>query len=151
MTENGVARIFEDPIRAPAVPSVLLTPWKRAVVSSPALPRLSDPLDQFLAGQLSERTRRAYLADLCHFFDKADVQLDDVRAVHFQDVVAFARNRLASEGDKRSSINRKLSSLKSFFKLMVAARVIEQSPADAALVRGYRLEEGDHSKPGAEP
>jgi site-specific recombinase XerD len=110
------------------------------VVSSPALPRLSDPLEQFLAGQLSERTRRAYLADLYHFFDRADVQLDDVRGVHFQDVVAF-RNRLAAEGYKRSSINRKLSSLKSFFRLMVAARVIEQSPADSALVRGYRLDE----------
>jgi integrase len=108
--------------------------------SSPAPPRLFDPLEQFLAGQLSERTRRAYLADLCHFSDNADVQLDDIRAVHFQAVVAF-RIRLAAEGYKRSSINRKLSSLKSFFRLMVAARVIEQSPADSALVRGYRLEE----------
>jgi site-specific recombinase XerD len=68
------------------------------------------------------------LADLCQFFDKGDVQLDDTRAVHFQHMLAF-RNRLAAEGYKRSSTIRKLSSLKSFFRLMMAARVIEQSPA----------------------
>jgi integrase/recombinase XerC len=100
---------------------------------------LSDPLEQFLAGQLSERTRRAYYTDLCLFFGTSNIRLDDIKSVQFQDVVAF-RNRLAAQGYKRASINRKLSSLKSFYRVMVAARVIDRNPADSALVRGYRLE-----------
>lgn len=110
------------------------------VVIRAAQVELSDPLEHFLAGQLSERTRRAYFTDLCHFFDKVDVQLGDIRGVDFQDVVAF-RNRLAAEGYKRTTINRKLSSLKAFFKMMVAAGIIEKNPADSSLVRGYRLDE----------
>lgn len=99
----------------------------------------SDPLEQFLAGQLSERTRRAYYADLCHFFDTADISLEKIKAVSFHELVAF-RNELAAQGYKRTSINRKLSSLKAFFKMMAAAGLIEKNPADSALVRGYRLE-----------
>ena len=99
----------------------------------------SDPLEQFLAGQLSERTRHAYHADLCHFFGTAKITLEKIRAVSFHDIVAF-RNELAAEGYQRTSINRKLSSLKSFFRMMTAAGLIEKNPADSALVRGYRIE-----------
>ena len=107
----------------------------------PTYPALesSDPLEQFLAGQLAESTRRAYHADLCHFFDTAEISLDKIRAVTFHHVVAF-RNGLAEAGYKRASINRKLSSLKAFFKMLTAAGLIEKNPADSALVRGYRLE-----------
>lgn len=104
------------------------------------LPKINDPLAQFLAGHLAERTRRAYYADLCHFFDSADITLEKIRAVDFHDLVDF-RNELAAQGYKRTTINRKLSSLKAFFKMMTAAGLIEKNPADSALVRGYRLEE----------
>ena len=109
-------------------------------VSGSLHPKLSDPLEQFLAGQLSESTRRAYYTDLCQFFGTDDIQLEDIRTVTFQDVIAF-RNQLASEGYKRSTINRKLSSLKAFFKMMVAAGLIEKNPTDSALVRGYKVED----------
>jgi len=102
--------------------------------------RLSDPLEQFLAGQLSERTRRAYYTDLCDFFGTDDIQLADIRSVTFQNIVAF-RNQLVSEGYKRTTINRKLSSLKAFFKMMVAAGILEKNPADSALVRGYKVDD----------
>ncbi len=98
------------------------------------------PLEQFLAGQLSESTRRAYLADLCRFFGTDDIQLDDIRSVTFQDVIEF-RNQLASQGYKRTTINRKLSSLKAFFKMMVATGLIDKNPADSTLVRGYKVED----------
>ena len=103
----------------------------------------SDPLEQFLAGQLSERTRKAYKADLRDFFRFAgfqEINIASARAISFEDVVAF-RNHLSENGYKRASINRKLSSLKALFKMLVSAGLIEANPADSALVRGYKLDE----------
>jgi site-specific recombinase XerD len=108
----------------------------------------SDPLEQFLAGQLTERTRRAYKADLRSFFQflGADqVSAEAIHSVTFQHVVAF-RNSLAADGYKRTSINRKLSSLKAFFKMLTAAGYLDANPADSALVRGYRIEENVSGK-----
>ena len=99
-----------------------------------------NPLEQFLAGQLSERTKQAYYADLCHFFGTADIDLDDIRAITFHDVIAF-RNQLAQQDYKRTTINRKLSSLKAFFKMLIASGAIENNPADSTLVRGYKVED----------
>ena len=99
-----------------------------------------DPLGQFLAGQLTERTRRAYFSDICEFFDTDRITPADVRAVTFADVIAY-RNSLAALGRKRTTINRKLASLKAFFRMMMAARVIDQNPADSTLVRGFRVDE----------
>lgn len=109
--------------------------------ASPAIQ--NDPLEQFLSGQLSERTRRAYSADLRHFFSFLGLQqvvLADLQAITFEHIVAF-RNQLAAEAYKRSSINRKLSSLKALFKMLVAAGQIEKNPADSTLVRGYKIDE----------
>ena len=109
---------------------------------------LTDPLEQFLSGQLSENTRRAYKTDLIKFFefltlDKITIQ--DLRRITFQDIVEF-RNHLAGEGYKRTSINRKLSSLKALFRMLVAAGQIDQNPADSTLVRGYKIEDGLNGK-----
>ena len=109
---------------------------------------LRDPLEQFLSGQLSENTRRAYKTDLIKFFefltlDKITIQ--DLRRITFQDIVEF-RNHLAGEGYKRTSINRKLSSLKALFRMLVAAGQIDQNPADSTLVRGYKIEDGLNGK-----
>ena len=120
-----------------------------AIQSAGAL-QTSDPLEQFLAGQLAERTRRAYYTDLCQFFGSDDIRLEDIQSVTFQDVIAF-RNQLASQGYKRTTINRKLSSLKAFFKMMTAAGVVEKNPADSALVRGYRVESTLSGKAIASP
>jgi integrase/recombinase XerC len=103
----------------------------------------SDPLEQFLAGQLSRRTRTAYRADLRDFFAYLGLQTGDLEAVRrigFQDVVRY-RNHLAGQGLRRTSINRKLSSLRAFFRMLVAAGYLEQNPADPALVRGYKIDD----------
>jgi integrase/recombinase XerD len=99
-----------------------------------------DPLAQFLSGQLTERTKKAYYADLCEFFNGDRIGPDDVRAVSFADIIDY-RNTLASMGRKRTTINRKLSSLKAFFKMMVAAGLIDKNPADSSLVKGYRVDD----------
>ena len=100
-------------------------------------------VDQFLTGQLSESTRRAYEADLRHFFSFLGfevVDLVELQTISYREVTAF-RNQLAQQGYKRTSINRKLSSLKALFKMLVAAGQIEKNPADSTLVRGYKVDE----------
>lgn len=100
----------------------------------------SDPLAQFLAGQLTERTRRAYYTDLREFFATDAITPTAVRAVTFADIIEY-RNDLAAVGRKRATINRKLASLKAFYKMMVAAGIVDKSPADSSIVRGYRIDE----------
>ena len=100
----------------------------------------SDPLAQFLAGQLTERTRRAYYSDLCEFFGTERITAQLVQSIRFTDIIAY-RNDLAQIGRKRATINRKLASLKAFFRMMVGAGVIDKNPADSTLVRGFRLDE----------
>jgi site-specific recombinase XerD len=102
--------------------------------------RGSNPLDEFLAGQLSARTRKAYASDLRYFFGAEQITPEMARAVTFQDVAEF-RNHLAELGYKRTTINRKLASLKAFYKMLVAAGVVDRNPADSSLVRGYRIDD----------
>lgn len=99
-----------------------------------------DPLAQFLSGQLTERTRKAYYADLCEFFDTDRITPDAIQAITFADVIDY-RNSLAALGRKRTTINRKLSSLKAFFRMMVAVGMIDKNPADSTLVKGYRVDD----------
>ena len=123
-------------------------PEEIAIHSAAPIQEAESPLDQFLAGQLSERTRKAYLADLKHFFGCDhfnQITPDLLKGVTFRDVIAF-RNNLADNGYKRSTINRKLASLKAFFRMLVAAGLLEQNPADSALVRGYKQEHNPAGK-----
>lgn len=102
-----------------------------------------DPIEQFLTGQLSQRTRRAYESDLRHFFFYLEldaINISQLRAITFREVTAF-RNHLAELGYKRTSINRKLSSLKGLFTLLVATGHIETNPADSNLVRGFKVDD----------
>ena len=111
----------------------------------PARAISGDPLERFLSGQLTERTRSAYCADLREFFGSGHITPKRVAAVTFTDIIDF-RNALAARGRKRSTINRKLASLKAFFRMMAATGLIERNPADASLVRGYRLDEAVSGK-----
>ena len=104
-----------------------------------------DPLAQFLSGQLTDRTRKAYYADLCEFFDGDNITPDDIRAITFADIIEY-RNSLAAIGRQRTTINRKLSSLKAFFRMMVAVGMIDKNPADSTLVKGYRVDDAVSGK-----
>ncbi len=102
-----------------------------------------NPLDLFLTGQLSASTYRAYSSDLRLFFQFVgleDPSIETLRKIHFQDLIAF-RNHLTEHQYKRTSINRKLSSLKAFFKMLVAAGYLERNPADPTLVRGFKVDD----------
>jgi integrase/recombinase XerC len=101
---------------------------------------IQNPLDEFIAGQLTEQTRKAYLSDLRQFFGIGNLTIEHIQEVSFHDLIAY-RNELVSQGYKKTTINRKLASLKAFFKMLKAAGMIENNPADSSLVRGFRQEE----------
>lgn len=95
---------------------------------------------QFLAGKLndvltylrkeknySEHTIRAYRQDLGSFFDF--LQDKKITAVD-TDVLLFFIASLLKHGLEPATVARKLSSLKSFFKVLKRLGVIAQSPAD---------------------
>ena len=105
-------------------------------------------LDQFLTGQLSKSTYKAYKADLKFFFaflGIEDPNINILGKIHFQDIISF-RNHLAESNYKRTTINSKLASLKAFFKMLVAAGYIEKNPADSALVRGFKVDDNISGK-----
>lgn len=100
-------------------------------------------LDQFLTGQLSKSTYKAYKSDIelfLAFLGVENVDLDILGGIHFQDIISF-RNHLAESNYKRTTINRKLASLKAFFKMLVAAGYLEKNPADSSLIRGFRVDD----------
>ena len=100
----------------------------------------TDPIDQFLTGQLSDSTRRAYEADLRHFFSFLGFETVDIEAIQgisFREVTAF-RNHLSEQGYKRTTINRKLSSLKALFKMernLTNERAVELLLANKELIK----------------
>jgi site-specific recombinase XerD len=96
-----------------------------------------DVLSPFLAGQLTPQTRRAYHADLCAFFGSDVITLDDCRRITFADVITY-RNRLSDSGLAHATVNRKLSSIRALYKVLVAAGALPTNPADAALVKGFK-------------
>jgi len=97
----------------------------------------NDVLSPFLAGQLTPQTRRAYHADLVAFFATDRITLDDCRQITFADVITY-RNRLSDSGLAHATVNRKLSSIRALYKVLVAAGALPTNPADAALVKGFK-------------
>ena len=89
-----------------------------------------DVLSPFLAGQLTPQTRRAYHADLCAFFGSESITLDDCRGVTFADVITY-RNRLSDGGAKPATVNRKLSSIRALYKVLVCLLYTSPSPRDS--------------------
>jgi len=125
------------------------------VLSNPAFGQLvlrrepeTRPLQDFLAGQVCEATRKAYSRDIQGFFKwwrqqfgetgENEITPNETRAVTIQDVIVW-RNYLIETGASPATVNRKLSAIRSFFSFMVALRVIERNPADPKLVRGLKV------------
>ncbi|HTI12738.1 MAG TPA: tyrosine-type recombinase/integrase [Puia sp.] len=80
----------------------------------------------------SVHTIRSYQDDLISFFDYIQVQFGGVSLPEISP--AFIRSWLASlkeEGLSSRSVNRKISSLKSFYKYQLRSGLVEQSPMSA--------------------
>ncbi|HNU15552.1 MAG TPA: tyrosine-type recombinase/integrase [Chitinophagaceae bacterium] len=82
----------------------------------------------------SFHTLTSYTTDLIEFFDYAEIQFG---ATALKDITsAFVRSWLASLKDKglsSKSLNRKISSLKSFFKYHMKTGAIESTPMDKVI------------------
>lgn len=82
----------------------------------------------WLAGQLSEHTRRAYKRDVEHFIRTMSVRsADELRQVNRAAVVAW-QNRMKERGAKPRTVRRRLSALSSLFTHLVAHRAAESNP-----------------------
>ena len=102
--------------------------------------------EEFLAGQLSTATARAYRADVEDFFGKAceDLTVEDLRMVTPGRIVAWRNDlmqRLAP-----STVARKLSSIRSLFRHAEAVGMIEGNPARPELVRSPRVSQESQTK-----
>jgi len=105
-----------------------------AILPHPA----EDLVAPFLAAQLRPATRTAYASDLTEFFGTGIVTAEQAQAISIAEVEAW-RNDLAAIGRKATTINRKLTSLRAFYRRLIALRIVEVSPADPAVVKGYKV------------
>jgi integrase len=92
-------------------------------------------LESFLNAQTSEATRRAYRSDLIGFFGTSLIIADQIQDTTTEDIEDY-RNSLMEQGVKPNTINRKLTSLRGFFKRSQAKGLIAINPCD--LVKGYK-------------
>jgi integrase/recombinase XerC/integrase/recombinase XerD len=82
-----------------------------------------------LARGMAEKTRRAYGVDLQQLADWAARQDIDSRAIDFRTLRRFA-GVLSERGMSRSTIARKLASIRSFYRHLVERGALEANPAD---------------------
>ena len=98
----------------------------------------ADLVQPFLAAQTRPATRTAYASDLAEFFGTALVTVDQAQSVSIEDVETY-RNDLVAAGRKPTTINRKLTSIRAFFRRLIALRIVDVSPADPAVVKGFKV------------
>ncbi len=114
------------------------------------LVRPSSDYEAFLAKQLSPQTRRAYVADMRHFLDAAGIDdPEELAHVGPETLIAY-RNAMLEAGTAPATIGRRLSTLRSFFSMLVTLGRMEQNPADPKIVRSPRIDR-EGKTPGIEP
>jgi integrase/recombinase XerD len=94
---------------------------------------------QFLAGQLSQATARAYRSDVEDFFGMPCEALtpEHLRAVTAADVIDWRNARMAEQSP--ATVARKVSSLRSLFRHAKAVGMIDESPIQREVVRSPRV------------
>lgn len=95
-----------------------------------------NPREAFLAGRLTEKTRRAYGQDLDAFFAFAGVT--EPGAITVDRVTAW-RNSLMDAGMRPATIARKLTSVRALCEHLVYHGYLEKNPADPKVVRSPRV------------
>lgn len=111
------------------------------IMTQTDLPAWSREIQPFLMNQLSAHTRRAYESDLKQFFRFLEGRIDassltQLRAEH---IILFRKyleeGRLTGSPLEKSSVNRKLAVVKSFFQWLRVNHVVRENPAE--LVKGF--------------
>lgn len=98
-----------------------------------------DNLQEWVAGQLSPQTRRAYQTDLSHFV--GFMGTPDLSAVRREDIYRY-RARLVEQGYAPATVNRRMSAVRQLFGEAVRHGLIDSNPAEG--VKGYKSE-GNYS------
>lgn len=104
------------------------------------LPATTNKVDTFLAGQLSDHTRRAYAADLCGFFGVGsmdEVSLERIQGITLEQVVAY-RNFLLANYSK-ATVARKMSAMRSMFDYFCSVGLLRNNPATSKLARSPKV------------
>ena len=105
----------------------------------PIQDELKSFLDSIASENKSSSTRTAYQTDLEQFFETKIITQDQVKSITMEDVETY-RNDLISQGRKSTTVNRKLTSLRKFFKRLIAKGIIDINPADTAVVKSMKVE-----------
>ncbi|MBI4403455.1 MAG: tyrosine-type recombinase/integrase [Deltaproteobacteria bacterium] len=105
------------------------------------LPKWTREIQPFLQNQLSDNTRIAYENDLKQFllFLNGRVSPEKFISLEPEHIILYRKcleeGRLGSKPMQKSTINRKLAVVKSFFTWLKANRLLENNPAD--LVKSF--------------
>lgn len=105
------------------------------------LPLWAKEIHPFLQNQLSEHTRRAYETDLKHFFMflEGRISPEDLKTLRPEHIILFRKfleeGRLTGSVPEKSTVNRKLASVKSFLNWLRVNQILRENPAE--LVKGY--------------
>lgn len=105
------------------------------------LPNWAREIQPFLANQLSIHTQRAYESDLKQFFRFLDGRVDakSLAGLRAEHIILFRKyleeGRLTGKPMAKSSINRKLAVVKSFFQWLKVNHVATENPAQ--FVKGF--------------
>lgn len=94
---------------------------------------LATYLRRFDAGQ----TRRAYRNDIEQLFGREVLTASDVQQISFMHLNRHI-DALDDEGLKATTIQRKVSAIRGFYKWLKALEVVERNPADRELLRKVR-------------
>ena len=105
----------------------------------PIQDELKSFLDSIASENKSSSTRIAYQTDLEQFFETKIITQDQAKSITMEDVESY-RNDLISQGRKSTTVNRKLTSLRKFFKRLIAKGIISVNPADTAVVKSMKVE-----------
>jgi site-specific recombinase XerD len=91
----------------------------------------------FLQNQLSAYTRRAYQTDLKQFFaflENYHISPSEIEKLTSRHIIGY-RKQLEDAGLQKSTINRKLATVKSFFQWLRLNNIVFENPA--SLVKGF--------------
>lgn len=93
-----------------------------------------DLVERFLATYNNRQTRRNYRTDLRQFFDEEGVTRQKASQVHEGDITDFLKERAGSL--KRTTLERKIESVRSFFRWLAEQDLIEEPPIDKSVDTG---------------
>ena len=102
-----------------------------------------DDFEKFLTKekQASENTVNAYIKDLEHFEDFVVSRgISDITDVSNSDIVAYLME-LKKQGRSKSTVNRRLTSIRTFYKFLLREGKVKENPAED--IKSPRIEKKD--------